>query len=418
MMNAKIVALVASLLAQQAVALNAHRHAHNEYHAKKDVTYVNDVVTVTDWTIVTVYEDSPAQTTAPKAIYKGAAHTEKLTSSSTSVNSTTSISSTTSLSSSSSPSSSSSSTSIYTPTTLATSTKVSSSSISTSTSSSAQRQIEAAQAQIPTTVIAAVAAVPNTSSTSSTAAAATTVASSSSSSTGSGARGLAYNSGDLLAPLLGSGTKCTWSYNWGQTADSSAPESLEFVPMLWGPTHSDGWSSNAAAAIASGATSLLSFNECDNVGQCNLDAASAASAHIEYMNPFSGQARISTPAITNSNVAGEGVDWLTAFLEACNGQCAYDFCAAHWYNSPDTDDFLAHLVAVHEACGKPVWITEFAPTGSDEEISAFLTTVMTAMDTDPTYSFVERYSYFMAATGSLLSSSTTASSYGSTFAYD
>ena len=411
MMNAKIVALVASLLAQQAVALNAHRLAHNQYHAKKAVTYVNDVVTVTDWTIVTVYDDgTAAQTTAPKAIYKGAAHTEKASSSSASANSTISSSSI-----SSSFSSSSSSTSIFKPTTLATSTKVSSSSTSTSTSSSAKPQVEAAQAQIPTTVVAA-AVVPTTSSTSSSTAAAATVASSSSS--GSGARGLAYNSGDLLAPLLGSGTKCTWSYNWGQTADASAPSSLEFVPMLWGPTHSDGWSANAAAAIANGATNLLSFNECDNVGQCNLDPASAATAHIEYMNPFSGQARIGTPAITNSNTAGEGVDWLTAFLSACDGQCAYDFCAAHWYNGPDTNNFLNHLVAVHEACGKPVWITEFAPTGSDEEISAFLTTVMTAMDTDATYSFVERYSYFMVATGSLLSSSTTPSAYGSTFAYD
>ncbi|ERT00035.1 uncharacterized protein SPSK_09307 [Sporothrix schenckii 1099-18] len=430
MMNTKIVALVASLLAQQAVALNAHRHAHNQYHVKKAVEYVNDVVTVTDWTIVTVYEDgSPAHTTttAPKAIYKGA-HTERLTSTSTSAKKTsstkktrtthsTSSSSSSYSTSSSTSSSSSTSTSIATPTTLVTSTKVSSSSTSTSSISSAKVQAAAAQAQLPTTSILA-AVLPTTSSKPSSSAAAVPTTASSSSSAGRGARGLAYNSGDLLTPLLGSGTKCSWSYNWGQIADASAPESLEFVPMLWAPTHSDGWSDNAAAAIAKGATSLLSFNECDNVGQCNMDPASAASAHIELMNPFSGKARISTPAITNSNIPGEGVDWLKSFVSACNGQCAFDFCAAHWYSPPDTSDFLNHLVAVHEACGKPVWITEFAPTGSDEEISAFLATVMKAMDTDPTYSFVERYSYFMAATGSLLSSSTTPSSYGSTFAYE
>ncbi|CAK7223727.1 hypothetical protein SCUCBS95973_005277 [Sporothrix curviconia] len=416
MMNSKIVALVASLLAQQAVALNAHRHAHSQAHAKKAVEYVNDVVTVTDWTIVTVYEDSPAQTTAPKAIYKGGAHSEHYSSASSSANSTSSSvvsSSSSSLSSSSSSSSSTTSTSIYTPTTLATSTKPTTTSTPppATTSSSAKVEVQA-QAQVVTTSSAAAVAA----TTSTTAAASATTAASSSSGTGS--RGLAYNSGDLLAPFLTSGTKINWSYNWGQTADAGAPSDLEFVPMLWGPTHSDGWSANAAAAIADGASSLLSFNECDNVDQCNLDAASAAAAHIEYMNPFSGQARISTPAITNSNVAGEGVDWLTAFLEACNGECAYDFCAAHWYNGPETSDFLAHLVAVHEACGKPVWITEFAPTGSDEEISAFLETVMTAMDTDPTYDFVERYSYFMAATGSLLSSSTALSAYGNTYAFN
>ncbi|CAK7217462.1 hypothetical protein SBRCBS47491_003174 [Sporothrix bragantina] len=413
MMNTKIIALVASLLAQQAVALNAHRHAHNQAHAKKAVEYVNDVVTVTDWTIVTVYEDSPKKT---KAIYKGGAHTEHYSSASSSASSSSSSVVSSSSASSSSPSSSSTSTTYYTPTTLATLVKPTTSSTptpaTTSTSAKVEVQVQA-QAQVATTS-AVVAAAPTTSTTS--AAAATTAASSSSS--GTGARGLAYNAGNLLAPFLTSGTKVTWSYNWGQTADSSAPSDLEFVPMLWGPTHADGWSANAAAAIANGASSLLSFNECDNVGQCNLDAASAAAAHIQYMNPFSGQARISTPAITNSNVAGEGVDWLNAFVEACNGECAYDFCAAHWYNGPDTDDFLNHLVAVHEACGKPVWITEFAPTGSDEEISAFLETVMTAMDTDSTYSFVERYSYFMAATGSLLSSTTSLSTYGNTYAFN
>ncbi|CAK7563341.1 MAG: hypothetical protein SEPTF4163_001208 [Sporothrix epigloea] len=435
MMSVKIVAIVASLLTQQAVALSAHRHAHNLAHAKKAVKYVEDVVTVTDWTIVTVYEDLPAPTTAPKAIYKGGVFNEHNSSASTSANSTFSsvVSSTSSslFSSSSSLiiSSSSSSTlwssssaytattssSIYTPTTLATYTKPASSSIPVTTSSFVQLEVQAAQVQTPTSSI--VVAAPAVSSTTAAAPAASSTPASSSSS-GNGARGLAYNDGGLLSPFLGSGSKITWSYNWGQTPDSSAPAHLEFIPMLWSPAHADSWSANAAAAIANGASSLLSFNECDNAGQCNLDAASAAAAHIEHMNPFSGQARISTPSITNSYSPGEGVGWLAEFLQACNGQCAYDFCTVHWYNGPDSGDFLNHLMTVHETCGKPIWITEFAPTGSDEEISAFLETVMTAMDTDPTYYFVERYSYFMAATGSLLSSSTSLSTYGNAYAFN
>ncbi|CAK7275063.1 hypothetical protein SEPCBS119000_006490 [Sporothrix epigloea] len=450
MLNAKIVALAASMLAQQAVALNAHRHAHLHAHAKKAVKYVEDVVTVTDWTIVTVYEDLPAPTAAPKAIYKGGGHAELNSTSSASANSTISStvsssssslftsSSLTEVSSSSSTLSSSSSSvyvpttssSIYTPTTLSTFVKPTSSSASATTSSFVQVEVQAAQVQIPTTSSTVIPPVPTstidpvaataaatTATTAITAAIATSTPASSSYS-GKGARGLAYNDGSLLSPFLGSGSKVNWSYNWGQTADSSAPAHLEFVPMLWSPAHADTWSANAAAAIANGASSLLSFNECDNAGQCNLDAASAAAAHIEHMNPFSGQARISTPAITNSYSPGEGVGWLAEFLQACNGQCAYDFCTVHWYNGPDSGDFLNHLMTVHETCGKPLWITEFAPTGSDEEISAFLETVMTAMDTDPTYSFVERYSYFMAATGSLLSSSTALSTYGNTYAFN
>ncbi len=80
---------------------------------------------------------------------------------------------------------------------------------------------------------------------------------------------------------------------------------------------------------------LLSFNECDNAGQCNMDAASAAQQHINIMNKYSGRVRISTPSITNSGSVGQGVSWLNQFVQACNGQCVYDFCAAHWYNGPE-----------------------------------------------------------------------------------
>ncbi|EPE08790.1 glycoside hydrolase [Ophiostoma piceae UAMH 11346] len=336
MFSTKLIAFVAALMAQEAVALNAHRHAHNDFHGKRAVVYVNDVVTVTDWTTVTVYDDgAPASTSAPKKIYKGT-HTAS-TGFSSSANSTSSTATSSSFSSSSSTSSSlyttSSSTSIYTPTTLATS------------------------------------------------------------------------------------TKCSWSYNWGQTAASDASSDVEFIPMLWSPDHSSTWTESANAAISSGTTALLSFNECDNSGQCNLDAASAAAAHITYMNPYSGKAKIGAPAITNSGNAGEGISWLTSFISACDGQCAIDFCPLHWYNAPDAEEFLEHVSNVHAACGKPVWITEFAPiSGSDSDIASFLETVMTALDSD-TYSYVERYSYFMAATGSLLTSSTSLSTYGETFAY-
>lgn len=423
MLNSKqLVALVAALFAQEAIAMNAHRHAHAQFHAKKDVVYVDDVVTVTDWTTVTVYDDgAPIHTTKPKAIFKGGAHTEgyakATTSSKKTSTKTTSSSSTSTSKSTTAPTTTALPTTSTTPkpapTTLTTSVVRAPSPKATTSTTAPKVEV---QAQVDTTTAVAAAAAPTTAAQK----AATTQASSSSSgsSSGAGKRGLAYNAGNLLAPFLGSGSKCTWSYNWGQQADSSAPSSLEFVPMLWGPTHADGWSSNAEAAIANGAKNFLSFNECDNAGQCNLDPASAAAAHKQYMNPYSGRVRIGTPAITNSQNAGEGVSWLTSFLSACGGNCAYDFCAAHWYNGPDTSDFLNHLVDVHNACGKPVWITEFAPTGSDDQISAFLETVMEQLDTNPTYSFVERYSYFMAATGSLLSGTSSLSSYGNTYAYN
>lgn len=234
-----------------------------------------------------------------------------------------------------------------------------------------------------------------------------------------GKRGLAYNSGGLLAPFLGPGTQCTWSYNWGQVADSKAPSTLEFYPMLWGTGQNfvSSWSKNAEKAIAAGVQYFMSFNECDNAGQANLSPSAAAQGYITYMQPYAGKVKLGTPAITNSGAKNQGVDWLSQFLSACNGQCTYDFCAAHWYNGPEPSDLLNHLLSVYSVCKKPVWLTEFAPSGSDDQINTFLLDVMDQLDNNATFSFVEKYSYFMAADGSLLSSGTTLSSYGNTYAY-
>jgi hypothetical protein len=232
---------------------------------------------------------------------------------------------------------------------------------------------------------------------------------------GSSKRGMAYNNGGLLN--LFSGSKCTWSYNWAQTPDGSAPGGTEYVPMMWGPTHESGWEGNAERMIAEGAKNFLSFNECDHDAQCNMRPGDAAREHIRLMNKYQGRVRISTPAITNSGDPNQGIGWLRQFLGACGGQCAYDFCAVHWYSPPNVKDFLDHMKDAHSVCGKPIWITEFAPIGVDDAgIDDFLGKVMTEMDTNPEYSFIERYSYFMVADG-ILTSGNGLSRYGKTFAF-
>lgn len=177
------------------------------------------------------------------------------------------------------------------------------------------------------------------------------------------------------------------------------------------------WSTNAEAAIAGGAKYFLGFNEPDNPGQANLDAASAAAAHIQYMNPYCDKVSCSSPAITNSNLAGESIQWLEAFVSACAGGCKFSFCAAHWYSPADTADFLSFTQKVSTACGGlPVWITEFAPTGDDATVTSFLTEVQDQLDNNATFSFVERYAYFMVSDGNLVSGSA-ASTIGNTFAF-
>jgi len=187
--------------------------------------------------------------------------------------------------------------------------------------------------------------------------------------------------------------------------------------MLWGDTKGfpDTWNDAAQKAIDAGSKCLLSFNEPDLAGQADMSPARAAEAHKRLMNPFASKARIGSPAITSSTSKNMGIDWMKQFLAACAGGCAIDFIVAHSYGH-DGPGFLNHLVDVHNAFGKPVWVTEFAFPGSDDDVNKSLAFVINELETNPKYNFVERYAYFMAAQGMMVSGNGP-SKYGNTFAY-
>ncbi|KAL2138815.1 hypothetical protein VTI28DRAFT_6198 [Corynascus sepedonium] len=232
---------------------------------------------------------------------------------------------------------------------------------------------------------------------------------------GTGKRGLAYNDANLLNAFLSDGTKVSWTYNWGQVDDSGT--GLEFVPTLWG-TKLDfalTWPLNAQKAIDAGSKCLFSFNEPELAAQANMSPQVAALKHIALMNPFKGKARIGSPSITNGVGPDHGIEYLKRFFDACGGDCAVDFINIHIYGV-DTNTFLSHVRDVHSAFNKPVWITEFAFDGSDDEINSQLETVIDQIENNATYSFVERYAYFMVQDGTMVKNNSP-SKYGNTFAY-
>ncbi|KAG6109504.1 hypothetical protein E4U13_005801 [Claviceps humidiphila] len=220
----------------------------------------------------------------------------------------------------------------------------------------------------------------------------------------SGKRGLAYNDASL-ANLVGSSAQkgvCGWAYNWGQTP-GNLDSQYSFVPTLWGrgPNNQntaflDSWPSSASKAVANGAKALFSFNEPDNKGQSNLDPSTAAGLHVEYMNPYSGKTLIASPSVSNSNIQGEGLDWLKSWVQQCKSKgCKYDFCNVHWYSPVSlTQSLFDHLEQAHKICdGKPVWLTEFAPVdASDAQTADFLTQVIPKLEA---LDYLHAYSYFM-----------------------
>ncbi|KAH6610165.1 glycoside hydrolase [Trichoderma cornu-damae] len=233
-------------------------------------------------------------------------------------------------------------------------------------------------------------------------------------------RGMAYNDGNLANTFGAASGKMGWAYNWGFWPSGLDTSRYSYIPTLWGPApvHSDGFDAQASALIASGSKAIFSFNEPDIASQANLSPAAAAASHAQFLNKYAGKALIGAPSVSNSGANLQGLSWLQAFVNACNSQaggCAYDFCNVHWYSGAQyIDTLFTHLDNAHKICGgKPIFLTEFAPSGSDADISNFLKTALPKLDA---LDYLMGYSYFMVATGSLMSSTTTLSSYGQIYA--
>ncbi|KAI0874841.1 glycosyl hydrolase catalytic core-domain-containing protein [Hypoxylon argillaceum] len=400
-----LMALCAAVAVKEVAAGHGHQHKHAD---KREIVWAaTDTVIVTDYVTVTVTEgEEPTIADVPTSIKGHVHHTHSIQTSAAVATSESSASeSVADVSTSVVVPSTSVAIPTATPTTLVTAVKPSTTSV-----------VQPTTTTIPTT---SAVVVPTTSAvvvpTTSTSAAATTSVVAS-----SGAkRGLAFNDASLVQEYVSLGGAASWAYNWGDST-ANLPSGISYIPMLWSPAteHSNGWDTLAKEAIANGADALLGFNEPDIDTQANMSPADAASAHIQWMNPFSGQARISTPAISSSEDAGHGIDWLNQFFSACAGQCKFDFCAAHWYGPggvAGADLFLSHLLDVQTACGsKPVWVTEFAAQSDDIEL--FMGRAVSQLETNSTFDFVEKYSYFMASVGSLFNTTTTLSGFGRTYA--
>ena len=248
--------------------------------------------------------------------------------------------------------------------------------------------------------------------TSSSSSAAPTQTSSYSGSSGSGKRGVAYNDASLTECFTNN-PKISWGYNWGSSS-SGLSTSLNYIPQLWDGTNTftDSWLSNAKSAIKSGSTHLFSFNEPDLGSQANMSPSEAAAAYKTYMQPFAGQAKLCAPAVTNGGGA-MGLDWLMAFMDACT-DCTIDCVNVHWYDSAENADYFKKHVsnATQISNNKPVFVSEFGATGSDDQIGTFLGDVMSWMDGEDA---VAGYAYFMVTDGKLVTG-TEPSVYGKVYA--
>ncbi|TQW00515.1 hypothetical protein V2A60_001594 [Cordyceps javanica] len=230
-------------------------------------------------------------------------------------------------------------------------------------------------------------------------------------------QGLAYNDANMANTFKKDCDGCDWGYNWA-SSPGDLDSSINYIPMLWGdlPVHTSHWDADAEAALSKGAKALLSFNEPDMPTQANMAPEAAAAAHAKYFSAYKGRAQIGAPAVSNSGQQGQGIQWLKSFVASCNANpdCHFDFCPVHWYSEAQyADTLFTHLKDAHEACGKPVWLTEFAPFGSDDQISDFMKTNLPKLDS---LDYLQAYSYFMVAQNQLMSSNSLLSTIGKVYA--
>ncbi|KDQ55080.1 glycoside hydrolase family 128 protein [Jaapia argillacea MUCL 33604] len=210
--------------------------------------------------------------------------------------------------------------------------------------------------------------------------------------------GLAWPNGDYddMGQYLSTG-KVSWYYTWNPAAINEDDEA-ESVPMLWGATQVNQWTSSVNSTISSKkVTAVLGMNEPNEVSQSNLTAQQGAVMWKTYIEPLKSRGvRLGTPATTS---APSGIQWVKDWLVACDGGCTVDFVALHWYDVNATN-FIEYIQEFHNTFQKPIWVTEWDCQNNNTPQQCSLQDIMSFMNITQSFmdntDWVERYAWFGA----------------------
>ncbi|KAJ7095212.1 glycosyl hydrolase catalytic core-domain-containing protein [Mycena belliarum] len=194
------------------------------------------------------------------------------------------------------------------------------------------------------------------------------------------------------------GSKTGLIYTWDANKPPDADRlGFTFAPMLWG------WKDTAnfqAKTVEGYAKIALGPNECNEVGQSNMDPHSAIQLWRQYMMPLAkkGYTLISPAMSSRPN----GKDWMKTFMSQCGDDCAISGIATHYYGV-NIEEFKAYVTYWHDTYHLPVYVTEYAdqnfdggPQASMNEIWAFMTAATQWMDQQ---SWVKAHCWFGAMQG-------------------
>ncbi|WWC72096.1 uncharacterized protein I206_106056 [Kwoniella pini CBS 10737] len=217
-----------------------------------------------------------------------------------------------------------------------------------------------------------------------------TTSSSAQTTSSSAGLGLSWQSYQKLANTKG----LKWYYNWSFWPMSMGD--IEYVPMIWGESSINDWDGN----VPTGSTYILGFNEPDqpsSAGGSNMNVTQGSLLHQKWTNKLVNKnIKIGSPA-----VARGGSWWFNGWLQACNGQCKFDFVPIHFYGTNAND--LITYIKTFPSQGKPIWLTEVAcldfSSGQKctlQENKDFMKISINWFESIEGKKFIERWSWFGA----------------------
>lgn len=193
-----------------------------------------------------------------------------------------------------------------------------------------------------------------------------------------------------------------WYYNWGENpSNGNQYVGVDYVPMVWKETNANNFKNRVNSAINKGYKEILTFNEPDLNGQCNMSVNDVYNVW-QGIDDFNGNIRISSP-VTALWPQASG-NWFQPFMSKLTGNdYKPDFISIHCYpdnyaGSGMANWFVKEVVDwTWEKYHVPIWITEFSTTGSSVTATGgngtkeFWETVMPLLDQRD---YVERYAAF------------------------
>ncbi|KAJ6629167.1 glycosyl hydrolase catalytic core-domain-containing protein [Mycena sp. CBHHK59/15] len=238
------------------------------------------------------------------------------------------------------------------------------------------------------------------------AAAATTAKAATSTKAASSSGGVNFSGTSCLAwPNGGANDLSAWKgsntgliYSWDANKPPKADAlGFTYAPMIWGWKNAEDFKAKAVEGYAKIA---LGPNECNEVGQSNMDPYSAITLWREYMLPlqYKGYTLISPAMSSRPN----GKQWMQTFMQNCGSDCAVAGIATHYYGT-DIEEFKTYVSYWHDTYNLPVYVTEYAdqdfnggPQASMDEIWAFMTAATQWMNSQ---SWVKAHCWFGAMEG-------------------